>query len=71
LIAGVTAQPARPGEVILLYGTGFGSTNPPLPSAQLVTMPAVLANSVQVTIGGLPAHVAYAGLVEAGFTSSM
>jgi uncharacterized protein (TIGR03437 family) len=66
LIAGVTAQPARPGEVILLYGTGFGSTNPPLPSAQLVTMPAVLANSVQVTIGGLPAHVAYAGLVEAG-----
>jgi uncharacterized protein (TIGR03437 family) len=66
LIAGVTTQPAKPGEVILLSGTGFGPTNPPLPSTQLVTMPAVLANSVQVTIGGVPAHVAYAGLVEAG-----
>ena len=65
LTAGAT--PAKPGEVIILYGTGFGPTNPPLPSAQLVTMPAVLANSVQITIGGVPAlPVAYAGLVEAG-----
>ena len=32
LIAGVTTQPAKPGEMILLYGTGFGPTNPPLPS---------------------------------------
>ena len=66
LMAGVTTQPAKPGEVILLYGTGFGPTNPLLPSAQLVTTPAALANSVQVTIGGVPAPVAYAGLVEAG-----
>ena len=65
-VAGATTQPARPGEVILLYGTGFGPTNPPLPTAQLVTTPAVLANTVQVTIGGVPALVAYAGLVEAG-----
>ncbi len=67
LIAGVTTQPAKPGETILIYGTGFGPTNPPLPSAQLVTTPALLANSVQVTIGGVLAPpVAYAGLVEAG-----
>ena len=66
LIAGVTTQPAKPGEIILLYATGFGPTSPPLPSAQLVTTPAVLANSFQVTIGGVAAPVAYAGLVEAG-----
>ena len=66
LIAGVTTQPAQPGETILIYGTGFGPTNPPLPSGKLVTTPAVLANSVQVTIGGVAAPVAYAGLVEAG-----
>jgi uncharacterized protein (TIGR03437 family) len=66
LMAGVTTQPAKPGEVILLYGTGFGPTNPPLPSAQLVATPALLANSVQVAIGGMPALVSYAGLVEAG-----
>jgi uncharacterized protein (TIGR03437 family) len=67
LIAGVTTQPAKPGETIILYGTGFGPTNPPLPSAQLVTTPAVLANSVQVTIGGVAVQPQiYAGLVEAG-----
>jgi uncharacterized protein (TIGR03437 family) len=66
LLAGVTTQPAKPGETILIYGTGFGPTNPPLASAQLVTTPAALANSVQVTIGGVVAPVAYAGLVEAG-----
>jgi uncharacterized protein (TIGR03437 family) len=66
LLAGATTQPAKPGETILIYGTGFGPTNPPLPSAQLVTAAAVLANSVQFTIGGVAAPVAYAGLVGAG-----
>jgi len=60
------SQPAAPGEVIILYGTGFGPTNPPSPTAQLVTTPAVLANPVQIAIGGVTASVAYAGLVEAG-----
>ena len=34
--------------------------------AELVTAPAILANSVQITIGGATAPVAYAGLVGAG-----
>lgn len=66
LIAGVTSTPATPGETILIYATGFGPTNPAFPSAQLVTAPAVLANTVQVTIGGVAASVTYAGLVGAG-----
>ena len=69
LFAGVATQPAKPGEIILLYATGFGLTNPPLPSDQLVTTPAVLAGgvtAVQVTIGGVSAPVAWAGLVGAG-----
>jgi uncharacterized protein (TIGR03437 family) len=66
LLAGATTQPAKPGETILIYGTGFGPTNPPLLSSRLVTAPAVLANSVQFTIGGVAAPVAYAGLVGAG-----
>jgi uncharacterized protein (TIGR03437 family) len=64
-----TSAPAAPGEEIVLYGTGFGPTNPASPTAQLVTAPAALANSVQFTIGGtaLPASsVEFAGLVEAG-----
>ncbi len=60
------AHPARPGEVIVLYGTGFGPTNPPVSTAQLVTAPALLANPVQITIGGADAPVAWAGVVESG-----
>jgi uncharacterized protein (TIGR03437 family) len=66
LIPGVTTTPAQPGETILLYGTGFGPTNPSLPTAQLVTTAAALANAVQVTIGGATATVVYAGLVGPG-----
>ena len=51
------AQPAKPGEVIQLYGTGFGPTNPPLSTAQLVTTPAPLAGQVQITIGSATASV--------------
>lgn len=64
-----TSAPAAPGEEIVLYGTGFGPTNPASPTAQLVTAPAPLANSVQFTIGGIAlpaASVEFAGLVEAG-----
>ncbi len=68
LLPGVVTQPAAPGEIIQMYGTGFGPTNPALPTAQLITTPAVLApgNTVQITIGGVTASVEYAGLVEAG-----
>jgi len=60
------SQPAAPGEEIVLYGTGFGPTNPASPTAQQVTTAAELANQVQISIGGVNASVAYAGLVEAG-----
>jgi uncharacterized protein (TIGR03437 family) len=66
LLAGVASTPAQPGETILLYGTGFGPTNPPLPTAQLVTTPEPLANSVQISIGGETAQVTFSGLVSPG-----
>ncbi len=66
LLPGVTTRPAQPGETIQIYGAGFGPTNPALPTSQVVTTPAVLANTVQVTIGGVNATVTYAGLVESG-----
>ena len=66
LLPGVTTRPAQPGETILLYGTGFGPTNPPTSTAQAVAAAAVLANSVQMTIGGVNAPVAFAGLVGSG-----
>jgi uncharacterized protein (TIGR03437 family) len=64
--AGVTTEPAAPGEIIELYGTGFGPTNPASPTSSLLAAPAILANSVQVTIGGMTATAAFAGLVGPG-----
>jgi uncharacterized protein (TIGR03437 family) len=44
LLPGAVTTPAKPGEIILLYGVGFGPANPPQPSGQLVTTAAPLAN---------------------------
>ena len=63
-VPGYTFTPAKPGETILLYSTGFGQSNPPITDqlnglGPLPTLPAV-------TIGGVPASVAFAGLSGAG-----
>lgn len=65
LISGATA--ATPGEVVDLYGTGFGPTDPASPTSQQISSPVPLpADSVQITIGGVAATVDFAGLTAAG-----
>jgi uncharacterized protein (TIGR03437 family) len=59
------ARPARPGEVITLYGTGFGNTDPVWRAGELPTAAASLIEPFTVSIGGtmLPASdILYAGL---------
>jgi uncharacterized protein (TIGR03437 family) len=61
------STPARPGEVIILYATGFGPTLPPTPSGQIVpSAPVVDLSAIAMTIGGRPAQVQWAGIVGAG-----
>jgi uncharacterized protein (TIGR03437 family) len=62
------SSPAKPGEVIILYATGFGPTTPPTPSGQVVTNSAPVANlsAISVTIGGKQAPVQWAGITIAG-----
>jgi len=62
----LTTSPAKPGETVLLYGTGFGPTSPALPTGSLVTTQEQLANSVQITIGGVSVTAEFAGLTESG-----
>lgn len=66
--APVTSRPAKPGEWVQLWGTGFGPTNPPVPAGQIVSVGSPLADltKLQVQIGGVPATVQYAGLGYAG-----
>jgi uncharacterized protein (TIGR03118 family) len=64
LLPGVTT-PARAGETITLYGTGFGPTNPPA-DGLVLTAPVLAANQPMVSIGGATANVTFAGLSSAG-----
>jgi len=51
------------GEIISVYCTGLGALNPPaITGAPGPVPPAQTALAVQVSIGGLPAQVTYAGL---------
>jgi uncharacterized protein (TIGR03437 family) len=71
--AGTTTVPAKPGDVIILWGTGFGPTSPSVPAG--VETPSTTtyntATAVSVTVGGKPATVygaalapSYAGLYQ-------
>ncbi|MGI8991639.1 MAG: TIGR03118 family protein [Bryobacteraceae bacterium] len=61
-----SSTPAKPGETIVLYGTGFGATNPAIPDGSLVTSAAKLVETPMITVGGAPATVTFAGLTGAG-----
>jgi uncharacterized protein (TIGR03437 family) len=59
------ASPARAGDIVSLFGTGFGDANPFVPSGQLATGMATLVNQVTVTVGTTTlasSDVLYAGL---------
>ncbi|MGB7760056.1 MAG: putative Ig domain-containing protein [Bryobacteraceae bacterium] len=67
-LPGITSVPAKPGEVIILWGTGFGPTTPPAPAG--VPIPVSprynTVTPVAVTIGNLPAMV-YGTALAPGF----
>jgi uncharacterized protein (TIGR03437 family) len=55
------ANPAGPGSVVSLYGSGFGVTLPPGPDGAIATSIAWLATPVAITVGNKIATVPYAG----------
>lgn len=61
--APTATTPAKPGETIVLYGNGFGATNPVIAGNRITDAIAPVADNVSITIGGQPATVAFAGLV--------
>jgi protocatechuate 3,4-dioxygenase beta subunit len=66
LIAGATTVPARPGDAVLLYGTGFGPATPVTVPGQVLTAPAPTATPVRIRIHNADVPVAFAGLTSAG-----
>jgi uncharacterized protein (TIGR03437 family) len=73
LFPGLATIPAKPGDVIVLWGTGFGPVSPAPPSGMLTPLDKLYstANAVTVTVGGANAPVygaalapGYAGLYQ-------
>ena len=61
-----STRPAVGGEVISVFGTGFGPSIPPIPAGTMPTMAEPLAGSVEITMGNDPVPVKYAGIVGPG-----
>ena len=57
---------SKPGDVLSLYGTGFGPASSSVSTGVVFTGAYETTNPVTVTIGGLPAQVLWAGLVGPG-----
>ncbi len=66
--SGTPARPAKPGEIIQVFGSGFGLTNPPADPSRLLTTPAALIDfgDLEIRIGGQVASVGFAGLSGTG-----
>lgn len=64
LVSGST--PAKAGETVVLYSTGFGPTNPPTPIGKIFSGARPLVTVPKIQIGGLDAQVVFAGVSAAG-----
>ena len=59
-------RPVKAGEVLILYGVGFGPTVQPVPAGAIFNGAAALQGQVVVLIGGVKAQVLFAGMTGAG-----
>jgi protocatechuate 3,4-dioxygenase beta subunit len=66
LVDGLTTVPARPGDRVLLYGTGFGATNPAAPPGETFQGPLPLASAVTIRIHTTVVTTEFAGLTGPG-----
>ncbi len=71
--AGVTTVAAKPGDVIILWGTGFGPTSPAVPEGEETpgdqtystsTLPTVKINSISSLVYGAALAPGFAGLYQ-------
>jgi len=57
---------AKPGDMVELFGVGFGPTSPHVPAGQVFSGEAPTTNAVALSINGTPVTPAFAGLSSAG-----
>lgn len=64
LIDGLNFRPAKPGDILTIYGIGFGAVNPPTPAGVLAPAdpPATLQTPPNFRFGEVPATLSFYGL---------
>jgi uncharacterized protein (TIGR03437 family) len=65
LIPGAEFRPARPGDIVTIYATGFGATDPAIPAGTIPQGAAAVRGNVTVRLGGRdlsPSAILYAGV---------
>ncbi|HEX5227415.1 MAG TPA: kelch repeat-containing protein [Bryobacteraceae bacterium] len=61
-ISGVASRPAQPGDVITLYGVGFGAVTPAIPAGQIAGEQNQLEQPLAISFAKTPAQITYDGL---------
>jgi uncharacterized protein (TIGR03437 family) len=59
---GLSSRPAKPGDLIIAYGIGFGDVTPPILPGTITQQSNALVNPVTVSFGTTNAALAYSGL---------
>jgi uncharacterized protein (TIGR03437 family) len=54
---GINTRPVKPGEVLLIFGTGFGPTNPDIAAGQVVVTPSRMTTGVKIFFGDTEAEI--------------
>ena len=57
---------AKPGDLVSLYGNGFGPTNPVVAPGRVGDSQAPITNAVTIAVGGVETPATFAGLSNAG-----
>jgi len=59
---GLNSRPAKPGDLIIAYGVGFGDVTPSILPGVIVQQSNSLVNPVTFSFGATPATLSYSGL---------
>jgi uncharacterized protein (TIGR03437 family) len=59
---GINSRPAKPGDLIIAYGIGFGDVTPFILPGVIVGQSNTLTNPVTISFGTTPATLSYSGL---------
>ena len=59
---GLNSRPAKPGDLIIAYGIGFGDVNPVTLPGVIVQVSNTLVNAITLSFGSTEATLSYAGL---------